>query len=118
MPMLPRVKDYDSLRRQFQWRLPSRYNIGVDVCDRWADKEPDRLGILYARPDGRDVPLTLVIGPEGGFDARERALLAEHRRSVRLSLGPRILRADTAAVAALAVIQAVLGDWRCAPGSA
>ena len=58
MPMLPRVKDYNSLRRQFQWRVPSRYNIGVDVCDRWAEKEPDRLAILYARPDGRDVPIT------------------------------------------------------------
>src|SRR5499427_2190456 len=58
MPMLPRVKDYDSLRRQFQWRVPSRYNIGFDVCDRWAEKEPDRLAILHARPDGRDVPIT------------------------------------------------------------
>ena len=58
MPMLPRVKDYDSLRRQFQWRVPSRYNIGVDVCDRWAEKESDRLAILHARPDGRDVPIT------------------------------------------------------------
>jgi acetyl-CoA synthetase len=58
MPMLPRVKDYDSLRRQFQWRLPSHYNIGVDVCDRWAKKEPDRLAILHARPDGRDMPIT------------------------------------------------------------
>jgi acetyl-CoA synthetase len=57
MPMLPRVKDYDSLRRQFQWRLPSHYNIGVDVCDRWAKKEPDRLAILHARPDGRDMPI-------------------------------------------------------------
>ena len=58
MPMLPRVKDYDSLRRQFQWRVPSRYNIGVDICDRWAEKEPDRLAIPRARPDGRDVPIT------------------------------------------------------------
>ena len=58
MPMLPRVKDYDSLRRQFQWRVPSRYNIGVDVCDRWAEKEPDRLAILHTRPHGRDVPIT------------------------------------------------------------
>src|SRR5499427_10457857 len=58
MPMLPRVKDYDTLRRQFQWRVPSRYNIGVDVCDRWAEKEPDRLAMLHARPDGRDVPIT------------------------------------------------------------
>ena len=58
MPVLPRVKDYDSLRRQFQWHVPSRYNIGVDVCDRWAESEPDRLAILHARPDGRDVHIT------------------------------------------------------------
>jgi acetyl-CoA synthetase len=58
MPILPRVKDYDALRCQFQWRVPSRYNIGVDVCDRWAEREPDRLAILHARPDGRDVPIT------------------------------------------------------------
>ena len=58
MPVLPRVKDYDSLQRQFQWQVPSRYNIGVDVCDRWAEKEPGRLAILHARPDGRDVQIT------------------------------------------------------------
>jgi acetyl-CoA synthetase len=58
MPILPRVKDYDALRCRFQWRVPSRYNIGVDVCDRWAEREPGRLAILHARPDGRDVPIT------------------------------------------------------------
>ena len=56
--------------------------------------------------------LALVIGPEGGFDATERGLLLGRPGVVRLSLGPRIMRADTAAVAALAVIQAVIGDWR------
>ncbi|HMF21650.1 MAG TPA: acyl-CoA synthetase [Pseudolabrys sp.] len=58
MPVLPRVKDYDSLYRQFRWQVPARYNIGVDVCDRWAEKEPDRLAILHARPDGRDEHIT------------------------------------------------------------
>lgn len=58
MPVLPRVKDYDSLIRQFRWPVPARYNIGVDVCDRWADKEPGRLAILHARPDGRDEQVT------------------------------------------------------------
>ena len=57
-------------------------------------------------------PLGLVIGPEGGFDPAEREALGRLPRVVRLSLGPRVLRADTAAVAALAVIQAVIGDWR------
>src|SRR6516165_2615230 len=58
MPVLPRVKDYDSLYRQFRWSVPARYNIGVDVCDRWAEKEPDRLAILHARPDGQDEQIT------------------------------------------------------------
>jgi 16S rRNA (uracil1498-N3)-methyltransferase len=57
--------------------------------------------------DGIDV----LIGPEGGFAEEERAVLLRQPRILRLSLGPRILRADTAAVAALALVQAVLGDW-------
>ena len=57
-------------------------------------------------------PLALLIGPEGGFDEAERALLSSKPFVTRISLGPRILRADTAAVAALALVNAVLGDWR------
>ena len=57
-------------------------------------------------------PLALLISPEGGFAEEERATLLKLTNVVRLSLGPRILRADTAAVAALALMQAVLGDWR------
>src|SRR5215470_13426602 len=58
MPVLPRVKDYDSLYRQFRWPVPARYNIGVDVCDRWAEREPERLAIVHARADGRDEEIT------------------------------------------------------------
>lgn len=54
---------------------------------------------------------TLLIGPEGGFSDEERALLLRQARVIRLSLGPRILRADTAAVAALALVQSLAGDW-------
>lgn len=57
-------------------------------------------------------PLAVLIGPEGGFDATEREALLGLSQVLRLSLGPRILRADTAAVAALALLQATLGDWR------
>ena len=57
--------------------------------------------------DGIDV----LIGPEGGFAEEERALLLRQPKTLRLSLGPRILRADTAGVAALALVQAALGDW-------
>jgi 16S rRNA (uracil1498-N3)-methyltransferase len=57
-------------------------------------------------------PLAILTGPEGGFSEQERDTLLRQPNVVRLSLGPRILRADTAVVAALSVVQAVLGDWR------
>ena len=56
--------------------------------------------------------LAVLIGPEGGFAPEERASLLNLPNAVRLALGPRLLRADTAAVAALALVGAVLGDWR------
>lgn len=58
------------------------------------------------------MPLAVLIGPEGGFSEDERALLMKRPNIVRLSLGPLILRADTAAVAALSLVQAVLGNWK------
>lgn len=54
----------------------------------------------------------LIVGPEGGFAPEERDQLLSQPFVTPISLGPRILRADTAAVAALAVIQATIGDWR------
>lgn len=54
----------------------------------------------------------LLIGPEGGFSEGERTWLRSLPFVLPIPLGPRILRADTAAVAALALIQAVIGDWR------
>jgi 16S rRNA (uracil1498-N3)-methyltransferase len=53
----------------------------------------------------------VVIGPEGGFSEAERAMISARQNSLKLSLGPRILRADTAAIAALACFQSVCGDW-------
>ena len=80
-------------------------------CDEDAEGDPlTALGRL-ALP-GR---LALLIGPEGGFAEDERARLRALPFVTAISLGPRILRADTAAVAALALVQATLGDWR--PGS-
>jgi 16S rRNA (uracil1498-N3)-methyltransferase len=60
----------------------------------------------------QDGPFTLITGPEGGFAEIERTSLLARSPILRLSLGPRILRADTAAVAALSIVQAVRGDWR------
>lgn len=56
-------------------------------------------------------PVAVAIGPEGGFAEDERDRLMSLPQTVRLALGPRIMRADTAAVAALALVNAVLGDW-------
>ncbi len=60
----------------------------------------------------RGEKIGLLIGPEGGFSDSERASLRALPFVVPISLGPRILRADTAAVAALSLIQAIIGDWR------
>jgi 16S rRNA (uracil1498-N3)-methyltransferase len=77
-------------------------------CDEEAEPASPLDTLANARAD-RGVGL--LIGPEGGFADDERAAILSAPRVVRLSLGPRILRADTAAVAALALLQATLGDW-------
>ena len=59
--------------------------------------------------------IDVLIGPEGGFAEEERTVLLRQPHTLRLSLGPRILRADTAGVAALALVQATLGDWTARP---
>ncbi|WP_112322351.1 16S rRNA (uracil(1498)-N(3))-methyltransferase [Oceanibium sediminis] len=64
------------------------------------------------RASGGDGPWAILIGPEGGFSEAERARLAALPFAVPVSLGPRILRADTAAAAALSAWQMALGDWR------
>jgi 16S rRNA (uracil1498-N3)-methyltransferase len=56
--------------------------------------------------------LAVLIGPEGGFDVEERNGLLRHAFVLPISLGPRVMRADTAGVACLALVNAVLGDWR------
>ena len=93
------------------------------LADILADWPPDRrlifcdeaasvaspIAALSAIPPG---PLAVLIGPEGGFSPDERADLLAAPFTLPISLGPRVMRADTAAVAALAIVNAVLGDWR------
>lgn len=81
-------------------------------CDEDADTRDPFAALTAHRGTEASVPLAVLTGPEGGFAEEERAMLLRLPNVVRLALGPRILRADTAAVAALAVVQAVLGDWR------
>ena len=106
---VPKVREPDDLKH---------------VLDVWPGAEPGRrllycdeheatnnpLDILAGLPKGG--PLAVLIGPEGGFSEEERLVLRSKPFVTAIPLGPRILRADTAAVAALAVIQATLGDWR------
>jgi len=66
------------------------------------------LDAMRARPG----PAAILIGPEGGFDDDERASIRAHPQAVGISLGPRILRADTAAAAAVSLWMAAAGDWR------
>ena len=85
---------------------PSRLLV---FCDERADVQ-DPVAALRAAP--ARLPVSVLIGPEGGFAEDERLALGKRANVARIALGPRILRADTAAVAALALVQAVLGDWR------
>ena len=83
---------------------------GWDAARRilWADEGlQGRAALLQAAPG----PWAILIGPEGGFSPEERAKLRALPFVTPISLGPRILRADTAAVAALTVWQTTLGDW-------
>ena len=91
--------------RYLSHRKPERLLV---FCDEAADVA-NALSVLQSNKatGGIDV----LIGPEGGFAEEERAVLLRQPNALRLSLGPRILRADTAGVAALALVQAVLGDW-------
>jgi 16S rRNA (uracil1498-N3)-methyltransferase len=103
---LATVEDPMPLDRFLGLRAPKRLLV---FCDEAADVTDPATALRAAKghPGGIDV----LIGPEGGFAEEERALLLRQPRLIRLALGPRILRADTAAVAALALVQAVVGDW-------
>ncbi len=82
-------------------------------CDELADADvADPVATLASTRSHLGRSLAVLIGPEGGFSEDERTALLKRPKVVRIALGPRILRADTAAVAALALVQAVLGDWK------
>ena len=103
---LAEVKDPVPLDRFLGQRLAGRLLVFCDETAEVANPLAALKGVA-SLSDGIDV----LIGPEGGFAAEERELLLRQPKVARLALGPRILRADTAGVAALALVQAVLGDW-------
>lgn len=93
-----------------------------DMLDQWdghralifCDEAAPEQNPLDALAPLKGQPLALLIGPEGGFSPNERAALQACKFVTPISLGPRIMRADTAAVAALALVQVVAGDWQSA----
>lgn len=102
---IPEVAEAAPLDRLLASREPGRRLI---FCDEAAPVR-DPVEALRAAGGG---PVAVLIGPEGGFADEERERLLAQPDVVRLALGPRIMRADTAAVACLTLVNAVLGDWR------
>ena len=104
----PQVVAPERLDRLFEgWDRTRR----LMFCDEAGDAPPALEAL-----QGASGPWAVLIGPEGGFDSAERDRLRSEAFTTPVNLGPRILRADTAAIAALALWQAAAGDWREAPG--
>jgi len=78
----------------------------------FADEAAPHASPIEALKACRSGPVAVLVGPEGGFEREERAALLAKSFVLPISLGPRVMRADTAAVAALALVNAVLGDWQ------
>ncbi|HPF47338.1 MAG TPA: 16S rRNA (uracil(1498)-N(3))-methyltransferase [Emcibacteraceae bacterium] len=89
--------------------------------DKILDNWPKDRGLIFCDEAGEAIPMqhvkpsfdkwSILIGPEGGFSPQEREMIRAHQNTIAITLGPRILRADTAAVAALSLWQSFLGDW-------
>ena len=101
---LPEIRNPAPLQQVLQSLDKERRIIFCDEGD--AGQNP-----LEALEHLEQGPLAVLIGPEGGFSEDERKMLHAMDNVTPIPLGPRVLRADTAAVAALAIVQAKLGDW-------
>jgi len=104
---LAEVREPEPLDRYLSERSDGRLLV---FCDEEAPDSDPAATLAHAHKEGLS-GIDVLIGPEGGFAEEERMMLLKQPRVARLALGPRILRADTAAVAALALVQTALGDW-------
>lgn len=104
---IPEIRDPADLPVLLRgWRAERR----LLVCDESGGGVPIAAA-LADLPAGRET--AVLVGPEGGFSETELDALGKLPIVTRVGLGPRVLRAETAAIAALAVLQAIAGDWRC-----
>jgi len=107
---VPRVHPPEKLQTVLDnWPTQRR----ILFCDESGSAGPalTELQNLKSKPDSQTAPWAVLVGPEGGFSPDERAMLRAKPQSLAVSLGPRILRADTAAIASLGLWQSVFGDW-------
>lgn len=117
-----RANAVDAAEQSGRLSVPeARAPLGLDAClSAWprqrrliyCDEHGDAPALADALRAERAQPVGILTGPEGGFDPAERDALRAKPFVLAVSLGPRILRADTAALAALAIWQSVHGDWR------
>ena len=107
---IPEIESPQPLGRLLQTWPKIEPERQIVYCDETADGV-DPVATLRRVTQAR---LAVLIGPEGGFAPKERELLRSLPFVTPIGLGPRILRADTAAVAAFALVQALIGDWRTA----
>ena len=109
---VPEVREAEKLARLIaKWdeHAPGRLIL---FCDENEGPGATRAALERLASEGaKGAPLAVLIGPEGGFSPAERDMLRRRSDTLAISLGPRIMRADTAAIAALAVVGLMLGDW-------
>lgn len=109
VPQVREAEKLDALLSRWSADNPDRHILFCDEAAPPGHALSNLAEIAKARPRGSS--FALLVGPEGGFDPAERAKLLARPDTHPVSLGPRIMRADTAAIAALAAIQLMLGDW-------
>jgi 16S rRNA (uracil1498-N3)-methyltransferase len=103
---VPEIREPVSLEPLLRsWPMDRR----IIFCDEGGDALPIAEALTQTKGDR---PWAVMTGPEGGFDPQERTLLRSNACVIPVTLGPRIMRADTAALAALALFQGIVGDWR------
>ena len=111
---IPEIGEFEALEKRLSSWPEDRIILFCDEifasqpAKETPDTPPDMIAALQ-QIKGRKA--ALLIGPEGGFSDKERARILECPEVIQISLGPRILRSDTAALAALSLYQAVCGDW-------
>jgi len=84
----------------------------IMFCDEDLSGKSAHEALCELAPDQKNNPWAVIIGPEGGFDDDERTAIKKMPQTITVSLGPRVLRADTAAMAAISIWQSAIGDWR------